>query len=92
MTQVYKYINGHSPHIMNYIFLIKRNIYNLQNFNVFETWILLRTIKKHGLNPTLASSNMSWNALPNDNKLSQSIRTFKHVPYYSALIWCKSAI
>ena len=36
MTQVYKYINGHSPRIMNYVFLIKRNIYNLQNFTVFE--------------------------------------------------------
>ena len=35
MTEVYKYLNGNSPDIMNDIFKLKENICNLRNFHIF---------------------------------------------------------
>ena len=35
MIEVYKYLNGHSPDIMNDIFELRENTYNLQNFHIF---------------------------------------------------------
>ena len=32
MIKVYKYLNGHSPDIMNDIFKLRENLYNLRNF------------------------------------------------------------
>ena len=37
MIEVYKYLNGHSPDIMNDIFKLRKNEYNLQNFHIFQT-------------------------------------------------------
>ena len=38
MIEVYKYINGHSPDIMNNIFkLRKKNEYNFRKFHIFQT-------------------------------------------------------
>ena len=37
MIKVYKYLNGHSPEIMNDIFKLRKNMYNLQNFYIFQT-------------------------------------------------------
>ena len=31
MIEVYKYLNGHSPDIMNDIFKLRENMYNLRN-------------------------------------------------------------
>ena len=35
MIEVYKYRNGHSPEIMNDIFNLRENMYNLRNFHIF---------------------------------------------------------
>ena len=37
LTEVYKYAHGSSPEIMNDVFSTRANIYNTQQFNVFET-------------------------------------------------------
>ena len=37
MIEVYKYLNGHSPDIMNDIFMLRENMYNLRNFHIFQT-------------------------------------------------------
>ena len=35
LIEVYKYLNGLSPDIMNNIFKLRQNTYNLRNFHVF---------------------------------------------------------
>ena len=37
MIEVYKYLNGHSPDIMNDIFKLRKNTYSLRNFHIFQT-------------------------------------------------------
>ena len=37
MIEVYQYLNGHSPEIMNDIFKLRENVYNLRNFHIFQT-------------------------------------------------------
>ena len=37
MIEDYKYLNGYSPDIMNDIFKLRENMYNLQNFHIFQT-------------------------------------------------------
>ena len=37
MIEVDKYLNGHSPDIMNGIFKLRENMYNLRNFHIFQT-------------------------------------------------------
>ena len=37
MIEANKYLNGHSPDIMNDIFKVRENKYNLQNFHIFQT-------------------------------------------------------
>ena len=48
LTEVYKYIHGLSPEIMNEVFSTRANIYNTRQFNVFETHI--PTSNRYGLN------------------------------------------
>ena len=37
MIQVYKYLNGHSPDIINDNFKLRESMYNHQNFHIFKT-------------------------------------------------------
>ena len=37
MIEVYKYLNGHSPDIMNDIFKLRENMYNPRNLHIFQT-------------------------------------------------------
>ena len=37
MIEVYKYLNGLSRDIMNDIFKLRENTYNLRNFHIFES-------------------------------------------------------
>ena len=54
MIEVYKYLNGHSPDIMNDIFILRKNTYNLRNFHIFQTEN--PGSLKHGLHIALANS------------------------------------
>ena len=61
LTEVYKYIHGLSPEIMNEVFSTRANIYNTQQFNVFET--LVPTSNRYGLNSIPYKTNQLWNLL-----------------------------
>ena len=37
MIEIYKYLNGRSPEIMNDIFKLRENMYSLRNFHIFQT-------------------------------------------------------
>ena len=37
MIEILRYMNRHSPDIMNDIFKFRENIYNLRNFHIFQT-------------------------------------------------------
>ena len=37
MIEVYKYLNGLSPNIMNNVLKLRENTYNLKNFHIFES-------------------------------------------------------
>ena len=36
LIEVYKYLNGHSPDIMNLVFKLKEKMYKLRNFHIFQ--------------------------------------------------------
>ena len=40
LIEVHKYLNGLSPKIMNDIFKLRKNIYNVRNIHLFESLIL----------------------------------------------------
>ena len=37
LTEVYKYLNSYSPGLMNEVFYLRQNHYNLRSFNAFST-------------------------------------------------------
>ena len=76
LTEVYKYINGLSPEVMNDIFPTRANIYNTWSFNVFETHIFISN--RYGLNSILYKANQLWNLLPENLKSSPSIILFQN--------------
>ena len=76
LTEVYKYVHGLSPEIMNEVFPTRANIYNTREFNVFETHI--PTSNKCGLNSILYKTNQLWNLLPGNLKSSPLSVLFKN--------------
>ena len=75
MTEVYKYINGLSPDLMNDVFTLRENKYNLRNFNIFKSENP-RT-NKYGLETIAYRSGQLWNTLPNNIRQSYSLTIFK---------------
>ena len=71
LTEVYKYIHGLFPEIMNEVFSTGTNIYNTRQFNLFETHI--PTSNRHGLNSIPYKANQLWNLLPENLKSSPSL-------------------
>ena len=77
LTEVYKYIHGLSHEIiMNEVFSTRANIYNIRQFNVFETHI--PTSNRYGLNSIPYKANQLWNLLPENLKSSPSLTLFKN--------------
>ena len=76
LTEVYKYIHGLSPEIMNEVFSTRANIYNTRQFNVFETHIPTSNI--YGLTSIPYKANQLWNLLPENLKSSPSLTLFKN--------------
>ena len=62
LNEVYKYIHGLSPEIINEVFPTRANIYNTRQFNVFETHI--PTSNRYELNLIPYKANQLWNLLP----------------------------
>ena len=74
LTEVYKYLNGYSPELMNQVFYLRQNHYNLRNFNVFATD---NPCNKYLLNPSVYRANHLWQTLPSEIKDCASLQLFK---------------
>ena len=66
LIEVYKYLNGLSPDIMNTIFKLRQNTYNLRNFHAFESQNP-RT-KKFSLDTIAYRASQLWKNVPPQNK------------------------
>ena len=58
MIEVYKYLNGYSSDIMNDVFKLKENMYNPQNFHIFQTENPCSL--KYGLDAILYCASQIW--------------------------------
>ena len=76
LIEVYKYIHGLSPEIMNVVFFTRANTYNTRQFNVFETHI--PTSNRYRLNSIPYKANQLWNLLLENLKSSRSLTLFKN--------------
>ena len=76
MIQVYKYMNGHSPDIMNDAFKLREYTYNLQNFHIFQTENP-RPLK-YGLDALPYCVSQLWQQVPIDIGEAVSLTLFKN--------------
>ena len=74
LTEVYKYLNGYSPDLMNEVFYLRQNHYNLRNFNVFATD---NPRNKYLLNSSVYRANQLWQTLPSEIKGCASLQLSK---------------
>ena len=75
MTEVYKNINGLSPDLMNDVFILRENTYNLRNFNIFKSEN--PRSNKYGLETIAYRSSQLWNTVPDKIRQSCSLAIFK---------------
>ena len=76
MIEVYNYLNGHSSDIMNDIFKLRENTYNLRNFHIFQTENL-RSLK-YGLDAIPYCARQHWQQVPIDIREAVSLTLFKN--------------
>ena len=57
LTEVYKYLNGYSPDLMNKLFYLRPNHYDLRTFNVF---VADNPRNKYLLNSSVYRANQLW--------------------------------
>ena len=74
LTEVYKYLNGYFPDLMNQVFYLRQNHYNLRNFNVFAT---NNPRNKYLLNSFVYRANQLWQTLPSEIKRRASLQLYK---------------
>ena len=86
MIEVYKYLNGLSPDIMNEIFKLRENTYNLRNFHIFESENP-RT-KRFGLDCIAYRASQLWKNVPVEIRNSNSLTVFKEKIKKVPLILC----
>ena len=75
LIEVYKYLNGLSPDIMNTIFKLRQNTYNLRNLHAFESQNP-RT-KKFCLDSIAYRASQLWKNVPEEIRNSPSLLIFK---------------
>ena len=71
MIEVYKYLNGHSPDIINDISKLRENTYNLQNFHIFQTEN--PRLLKYGLDAISYRASQIWQQVPTDIREAASL-------------------
>ena len=76
MIEVYKHLNGHSPDIMNDIFKLRKNVYKLQSFHIFQTENP-RSLK-YVLDSIPYRTSQLWQQVPIDIRLAASLALFKN--------------
>ena len=74
MTEVFKYLNGLSPDLMNEVFRLKSNCHNFRNFNQFKTYI---PKTKSSVNSCVYRANHSCQQVPHDLRNFMSLTQFK---------------
>ena len=74
MTEVFKYLIGLSPDLMNEVLKLKSNHHNLRNFSQFETYI---PKTKLSLNSCGYRANQLWQLVPHEIRKSISLTQFK---------------
>ena len=75
MIEVYKYLNGLSPDIMNEIFILRKNSYNLRHFHLFQTENPRSS--KFGLDAIAYRASQLWQQLPTEIREVPSLSIFK---------------
>ena len=86
MIEVYKYLNGLSTDIMNDIFKLRENTYNLRNFHILE-FENPRT-KRFGLDCIAYRASQLWKNVPVEIRNSNSLTVFKEKIKKFPLIPC----
>ena len=76
LTEVYKYIHGFSPEIMNEVSFTGANIYKTRQFNVFQ--IHVATSNRYGSNSVPYIANQLRNLLPENHKSFPSLTVYKN--------------
>ena len=74
MTEEYKFLNGYSPDIMNEVFYLRQNTYNLRNFHAFATDVPRNNCM---LNSVVYMANQLWKTVSFHLKISCSLELFK---------------
>ena len=74
LTEVYKYLNGYSPDLMNKLFYLRQNHYDLRTFNVF---VADNPRNKYLLNSSVYRANQLWQTLPTEIKGCALLQFFK---------------
>ena len=90
LIEVFKYLNGLSPNIMNTIFKLGKNTYNLSNFHAFESQNPKRNM--FSLDSIAYRASQVWKNVPEEIRDSASLLIFKKsikkVPLISCLCHC----
>ena len=68
MTEAYKYLNGISPDIMNYAFVVSKHRYNTRHYNLFVTD--RPKTDRYGQNSIPYRANQIWHLLSRQIKNS----------------------
>ena len=76
MIEAYKYLNGHLPDIINDISKLRKNMYKLQNFHIFQPENPRSLKYRFDAIPYRASK--PWKQVPNDIHEAASLAFFKH--------------
>ena len=69
--KVYKYLNGHSSDVLNDIFKLRENMYNLRNFHIFHTENPCSL--KYGLDTISYCASQLWQQVPIDIREAASL-------------------
>ena len=75
--EVYKYLNGHSPEIINDISKLRENMYNLRNFRIFRTENTCPL--KYGLDAIPYCPNQFRQQVPIDIREATSLALFEYL-------------
>ena len=75
LIEVYKYLNGLSPDIMNTIFKLRQNTYYLRNFHAFESQNPRTT--KFSVDSIVYRASQLWKNVPKEIRHSPSVLIFK---------------
>lgn len=75
LTIVYKYLNSLYTELMNEVFYLRQNQYNLRNLNAFDTD---NSRNKFMINSTVYRANQLWKALLSKVKGCPSLQVFKN--------------